>query len=119
MSLVGIRSLSQLNTPPSNRHPVQTYVIEHNDGMIKEIIQRELSRGGQVFYLYNRIEQIYQVANDLKKAFPDVGIGVAHGQMEREEIEDVMLEFHENKYQVLFARRSLKPALISQMPIRS
>lgn len=101
MSLVGIRSLSQLNTPPSNRHPVQTYVIEHNDGMIKEIIQRELSRGGQVFYLYNRIEQIYQVANDLKKAFPDVGIGVAHGQMEREEIEDVMLEFHENKYQVL------------------
>lgn len=101
MSLVGIRSLSQLNTPPSNRHPVQTYVIEHNDGMIKEIIQRELSRGGQVFYLYNRIEQIYQVANELKKAFPDVGIGVAHGQMDREEIEDVMLAFHENQYQVL------------------
>ncbi len=101
MSLVGIRSLSQLNTPPSNRHPVQTYVIEHNDGMIKEIIQRELSRGGQVFYLFNRIEQIYQVANELKKAFPDVGIGVAHGQMEREEIEDVMLAFHANSYQVL------------------
>ncbi len=101
MSLVGIRSLSQLNTPPSNRHPVQTYVIEHNFSMIKEIIQRELSRNGQVFYLYNRIERIYQVANELKQAFPQIGIGVAHGQMEREEIEDVMLEFHENKYQVL------------------
>ena len=101
MSLVGIRSLSQLNTPPSNRHPVQTYVIERNKGMIREIIQRELSRGGQVFYLYNRIEQIYQIANELRQAFPDIGIGVAHGQMDREEIEDVMLEFHENKYQVL------------------
>ena len=101
MSLVGIRSLSQLNTPPSNRHPVQTYVIERNKGMIREIIQRELSRGGQVFYLYNRIEQIYQIANELRQAFPDIGIGVAHGRMDREEIEDVMLEFHENKYQVL------------------
>ena len=101
MSLVGIRSLSQLNTPPSNRHPVQTYVIERNKGMIREVIQRELSRGGQVFYLYNRIEQIYQIANELRQAFPDIGIGVAHGQMDREEIEDVMLEFHENKYQVL------------------
>lgn len=63
--------------------------------------QRELSRGGQVFYLYNRIEQIYQIANELRQAFPDIGIGVAHGRMDREEIEDVMLEFHENKYQVL------------------
>lgn len=101
MSLVGIRSLSQLNTPPSNRHPVQTYVIEHNDHLINEIIQRELSRGGQVFYLYNRIDDIYRLANDLKKAFPDVGITVAHGQMDREEIEDVMMEFNANKYQVL------------------
>ena len=75
MSLVGIRSLSQLNTPPSNRHPVQTYVIERNKGMIREIIQRELSRGGQVFYLYNRIAQIYQIANELRQAFPDIGIG--------------------------------------------
>ncbi len=80
---------------------MQTYVIERNKGMIREIIQRELSRGGQVFYLYNRIEQIYQIANELRQAFPDIGIGVAHGQMDREEIEDVMLEFHENKYQVL------------------
>ena len=101
MSLVGIRSLSQLNTPPSNRHPVQTYVIERNKGMIREIIQRELSRGGQVFYLYNRIEQIYQIANELRQAFPDIGIGTRDLVLDREEIEDVMLEFHENKYQVL------------------
>ena len=101
MSLVGIRSLSQLNSPPSNRHPVQTYVIERNFNMIREIIQRELARNGQVFYLYNRIEDIYQVARDLRKAFPDIGIGVAHGQMDREDIEDVMMEFNANKYQVL------------------
>ena len=101
MSLVGIRSLSQLNSPPSNRHPVQTYVIERNFNMIREIIQRELARNGQVFYLYNRIEDIYQVAKELRKAFPDIGIGVAHGQMDREDIEDVMMEFNANKYQVL------------------
>ena len=101
MSLIGIRSLSQLNTPPQNRMPVQTYVIEKNFAMIKEIIQRELARNGQVFYLYNNVKEIYNVARKLKEALPDVEIGVAHGQMSREDIEDVMLQFTENHYQVL------------------
>ena len=101
MSLIGIRSLSQLNTPPQNRMPVQTYVIEKNFAMIKEIIQRELARNGQVFYLYNNVKEIYNVARKLREALPDVEIGVAHGQMSREDIEDVMLQFTENHYQVL------------------
>lgn len=101
MSLVGIRSLSQLETPPLNRLPVQTYVIEKDFRMIKEIIQRELARNGQVFYLYNNVSEIYQVASKLKEALPDVNIGVAHGKMNREDIEDVMLQFTDNEYQVL------------------
>lgn len=101
MSLVGIRSLSQLNTPPQNRLPVQTYVIEKNDTVIKDIIQREIARHGQVFYLYNNVSDIFNVARKLKKALPDVEIGVAHGKMTREEIEDVMLQFTNNAYQVL------------------
>lgn len=101
MSLVGVRSLSQLETPPLHRLPVQTYVIEKDFGMIKEIIQRELGRGGQVFYLFNNVNEIYQVAARLKEALPDAQIAVAHGKMNREEIEDVMIRFTENEYQVL------------------
>lgn len=101
MSLIGIRALSQLDTPPLNRIPVQTYVIEKDFRMIKEIIQRELARNGQVFYLYNNVSEIYQVASKLKEALPDINIAVAHGKMNREDIEDVMLQFTENVYQVL------------------
>lgn len=101
MSLIGIRSLSQLDTPPLNRMPVQTYVIEKNFSMVKEIIQRELARNGQVFYLYNNVKEIYNVASKLRQALPDIEVGVAHGKMDREDIEDVMMQFTDNKYQVL------------------
>ncbi|MGL5978551.1 MAG: transcription-repair coupling factor [Erysipelotrichaceae bacterium] len=101
MSLIGIRSLSQLNTPPQNRVPVQTFVIERNYDLAKEIIERELSRDGQVFYLHNNVKTIYEVANKLAKKLPGVKIGVAHGKMHKEEIEDVMLAFVENEYQIL------------------
>lgn len=101
MSLIGIRSLSQLETPPLNRMPVQTYVIEKNFHMVKEIIQRELARGGQVFYLFNNVKEIYNVAKKLRDAMPEVEIGIAHGQMSRDDIEDVMMQFTDNKYQVL------------------
>ncbi|MEG1732308.1 MAG: TRCF domain-containing protein, partial [Longicatena sp.] len=81
---------------PMNRMPVQTYVIEKNFSMIKEIIQRELARSGQVFYLYNNVKEIYGVARKLREAMPEIKIGVAHGQMARDEIEDVMLQFTSN-----------------------
>ncbi len=101
MSLIGIRSLSQLDTPPLNRMPVQTYVIEKNLQVVKEIIQRELSRNGQIFYLYNNVKEIYNMARKLRQQLPDIEIGIAHGKMSREEIEDVMMNFTDNKYQVL------------------
>lgn len=101
MSLIGIRALSQLNTPPLHRMPVQTYVIEKDFHMIKEIIQREIARNGQVFYLFNKVKEIYNVTKKLSDALPDVQIGVAHGQMDKDAIEDVMLQFTNNQYQVL------------------
>lgn len=101
MSLIGIRSLSQLNTPPSNRMSVQTYVIEKNISLMKEVIERELSRDGQVFYLYNNVKEIYNVANRLQKEIKGLKVGVAHGKMHRDEIEDVMMKFTNKEYQVL------------------
>ncbi|MDD3049264.1 MAG: transcription-repair coupling factor [Bacilli bacterium] len=101
MSLIGIRSLSQLNTPPNNRMSVQTYVIEKNLSLMKEVIERELSRDGQVFYLYNNVKEIYNVANRLQKDIKGLKVGVAHGKMHRDEIEDVMMKFTSKEYQVL------------------
>lgn len=101
MSLVGIRSLSQLNTPPNNRLSVQTYVIEKNPALIKEVIERELSRDGQVFYLYNNVKEIYNVATKLAMTIKGIKVGVAHGQMGKDEIEDVMIKFINKEYHVL------------------
>ncbi len=101
MSLIGLRSLSQLNTPPQNRMPIQTYVVVKNRLLIKEIIERELSRNGQVFYLFNQIDRIYQVASQIQEDIPNASIGVAHGKMDRNEIEDVMIRFMNNEYQIL------------------
>ena len=101
MSLIGIRSLSQLNTPPDNRMPVLTYVIERNRSVIKEVIQRELVRGGQVFYLYNNINEIFAVASRVRADIPEAAVAVVHGKMDRNEIEDVMYRFVNNEYNVL------------------
>ena len=101
MSLVGIRQLSQLETPPMNRYSVQTYVVEKNDGLIQNAIEKELSRNGQVFYLYNNIEQIYNRVRKLQHLLPEARIGCVHGQMGREEIEDIMLQFNQHEIDVL------------------
>lgn len=101
MSLIGIRQLSQLETPPMNRYSVQTYVVEKNKGLVIDAIQKELSRAGQVFYLYNNIEQIYNVARSLQNELPEAHIGVVHGQMSRDEIEDTMLRFNSHELDVL------------------
>ena len=101
MLLIGIRSLSQLETPPSNRMPVQTYVIEKNRALVKEVIERELARQGQVFYLFNNIQEIYNVARQIKQDVPEAEIAVAHGKMSRDEIEEVMMQFTDNEVNVL------------------
>ena len=89
MAMNGIRDMSVLDEAPSDRFPVITYVMEHNDVMIHDAVRRELSRGGQVLYLYNRVDSIYTVANRLQEALPDARLAVAHGQMEREELESI------------------------------
>ena len=101
MSLMGIRGLSQIETPPKNRQPVQTYVIEKNNVLIKQIIERELARDGQVFYLYNRTSQIANVAYNITLSVPGARVAVGHGQMDKNELEDVMMRFVNKEFNVL------------------
>jgi transcription-repair coupling factor (superfamily II helicase) len=101
MSLVGIRPLSQINTAPESRMPIQTYVTPFKDDVVYELIQRELARNGQVFYVHNKVETIYLCASKLARAIPSAKIGVVHGQMEKDEIEDVMAKFYDNEVNVL------------------
>ena len=101
MSLMGIRGLSTINTPPENRLPVQTYVVEKSPTMIKQIIERELARQGQVFYLYNRTEDIDAVAMHLEQTIPNAKVGVGHGKMDKADLEDVMMKFINQDYNIL------------------
>ncbi len=101
MSLVGIRPLSEINTPPSSRMPIQTYVIPYNETTVRELVSRELSRHGQVFYVHNRVETIYGKAASLQEALPGARIGVVHGQMEKEEIEDTVGKFYSGELDML------------------
>lgn len=101
MSILGVRDLSILETPPENRFPVQTYVMEHNPVLVREAIEREMSRGGQVFYLFNRVERIEKIAQDISVLIPSARIAVAHGRMNETQLENVMLGFLEGEYDVL------------------
>lgn len=101
MSMMGIRSLSLIETPPINRYPVETYVIEENDLLIKDAIYKELSRNGQVFFLYNSVEHIEQMSSRISKLVPDARVVTAHGQMNKEELEDIMFKFINHEYDVM------------------
>lgn len=111
MSLIGVRTISQLNTPPLHRHPIQTYVMENKKSVVKEIIQRELSRGGQVFYLYNHVSNIYSVAKNIQNMFPDAKVAVAHGRMDKNDIEQTMIDFEQEKYQILVCTTIIETGL--------
>ena len=101
MSLVGIRSLSLIETPPMNRYPVQTYVIEENKQIIKDAIYKELSRNGQAFILYNRVQSIEEVCLRIQNLVPEARIAIAHGQMTKNELENVIIDFTNHEYDVL------------------
>ncbi len=103
MSLVGIRPISEINTAPNNRMPIQTYVTPYNRGSIYELINRELSRDGQVFYVHNKVNSIYAKAEELSEALTNAKIGVVHGQMEKSEIEETMERFYDGDINVLVA----------------
>ena len=101
MSLVGIRDLALIETPPQSRYPVQTYVVEESSAIIKDAIYKEMSRGGQTFILYNRVETIEEKRDELKKLIPGADIRIVQGQMDKEEIEDTMASFVNNEFDIL------------------
>src|SRR5690606_19395105 len=101
MSLIGIRDISVIETPPEDRYPVKTYVIEYNEEIIVEAIRRELERGGQVFFVYNRVKTIDQMASYLQQLIPEARIDIAHGQMSEDQLEEVMLSFYEGASDLL------------------
>lgn len=111
MSLIGVRTISQLNTPPAHRHPIQTYVMEKRSTVVQEVIARELARDGQVFYLYNHVQNINAVAAHLQQQFPDAPVAVAHGRMNRDEIEQVMMDFAQGKYKILVCTTIIETGL--------
>ncbi len=101
MALSGVRDMSIIDTPPVDRYPIQTYVIEDNDLLVKDAIYKELSRNGQVFILYNSVEHIISKATLIKKLVPDANICVAHGQMNKNELESIMERFINHEFDVL------------------
>ncbi len=103
MSLVGIRDMSVLEEPPVDRVPIQTFVTEHNDEMIREAINRELARGGQVYYVYNRVRSIDEVAAHIQELVPQANVAFAHGQMEKRELEKIMVDFINGDIDVLIS----------------
>lgn len=101
MSMLGVRDLSVIETPPANRYPVQTYVMEQNMAAVRDGIEREMARGGQAFYVYNRVETIERKADEIRVLVPDCRVGVAHGQMTEVQLENIMMDFVEGVYDVL------------------
>lgn len=101
MSMLGVRDLSVIETPPENRFPIQTYVLEYNPMFLREAIEREMSRGGQIFFLFNRVENIERMAREIDALVDDAKVAVAHGRMNETELENVMFAFLEGEYDVL------------------
>ena len=111
MSLIGIRDMSVLEEPPVDRLPIQTYVMEYNDEMVREAIHRELARGGQVYYVYNRVNNIDEVANHVAALVPEANVVFAHGQMHEHELEKIMLDFVEGNIDVLVSTTIIETGL--------
>ena len=103
LSLIGVRPVSQINTAPENRSSIQTYVAPFNEGVCRELIERELSRKGQVFYIHNVVSSINLVAKKIQREIPSATVGVIHGKMEKDAIEDTMIRFYAGEINVLVA----------------
>ncbi|MBP3279680.1 MAG: transcription-repair coupling factor, partial [Butyrivibrio sp.] len=111
MSLVGIRDMSVLEEAPNDRLPIQTYVCEYNDEMVREAIVRELSRNGQVYYVYNRVSNIADVAAGIQKLVPEANVAFAHGQMKESELERIMYDFIDGTIDVLVSTTIIETGL--------
>ena len=110
-SLMAARDLSVINTPPPNRHPVETNVIRFSEEIIRDAVQYEISRGGQIFFIHNRIENIQEVAGMLQRLLPNAKIGIGHGQMEGKKLEQLMLSFMNNEFDVLVSTTIVESGL--------
>ena len=110
-SLMAARDLSVISTPPPNRHPIETQVIRFSEELIRDAITYEISRGGQVFFIHNRIENIKEVAGLLQRLIPNANIGVGHGQMEGKKLESLMLGFMNNEFDVLVSTTIVESGL--------
>lgn len=111
MSLIGIRDMSVLEEPPMDRMPIQTFVMEYNDEMVREAIQRELAREGQVYYVYNRVNNIDEVTNSIAALVPDANVAFAHGQMNEHELEKIMYNFINGEIDVLVSTTIIETGL--------
>lgn len=111
MSLIGIRDMSVLEEPPMDRVPIQTYVMEYNEEMVREAINRELARGGQVYYVYNRVSSIDEITNEIAKLVPEANVAFAHGQMREHELEKIMYGFISGDIDVLVSTTIIETGL--------
>ena len=111
MAMTGARDMSVIETPPTNRHPIQTIVKTYDEQLVVDAVRYELRRGGQVFYLHNRVQTIAVVAARLRELLPDVTIGVGHGQMDEHELEEMMTSFVAGRYQVLVCTTIIETGL--------
>lgn len=111
MSMIGVRDMSLIDEPPEGRRPVLTYVMEYNDMMMGDAIEREINRRGQVYFVHNRINDIYDISARIRRQVPKARIGVAHGRMSGQELEDVMMDFLNYKYDVLVTTTIIESGL--------
>ncbi len=111
MSLIGIRDMSVLEEPPVDRLPIQTFVMEHSGEIIREAIHRELARGGQVYYVYNRVNHIDEIAMEVQRLVPDANVAFAHGQMSERQLENIMMGFINGEIDVLIATTIIETGL--------
>ena len=111
MSMTGIRDMSVIETPPEHRYPVRTFVMEYSESMVREAVLKEMGRGGQVFFVYNRVQDMERFAGKLKSFMPEVRIAFAHGQMPERTLERTMIEFIEHKYDLLLCSTIIESGL--------
>ena len=111
MSLLGIRDISIIDTPPEDRYPVQTYVVEYNESLIRDAILREMQRGGQVYFVYNRVKSMDFIMQRIRQLVPEARVAMAHGQMSENLLERIMMDFYEHRYDVLLCSSIIENGL--------
>lgn len=111
MALVGVRDMSVIETPPENRYPIRTYIWEFNPELIRDAIRREMARGGQIYFVHNRVEDIERIADFIRKLVPDCKVVVAHGQMSERKLERIMLDFYQKEYDLLVCTTIIETGL--------